>query len=207
MDQFVIRGGKRVGGSIEVDISKNATLPIIAACILTDEEIVLEKIPNIIDVHKMLEILEWMGASVKIFGESAVICTSDISRPEIPSELAKEIRSSIFMLGPLLAKYKVARVAYPGGCDIGSRPIDLHLAGLKDLGVIMQEDYGFIDCDAKNMRSGMVHLDFPSVGATENIMMAAVLLDGETTILNAAKEPEIVDLANFINKIGGKIYG
>ena len=207
MDQFIIHGGKRLEGSIEVDVSKNATLPIIAACILTDEEIVLENLPNIIDVKKMFEILIWMGASVKSEGNFTIICTKNINKAEIPSDLAKEIRSSIFMLGPLLAKYKEARVAYPGGCDIGSRPIDLHLSGLSDLGVKMQEDYGFINCDASEMRSGVVHLDFPSVGATENIMMSAVFLNGQTTIMNAAKEPEIVDLANFINKIGGKILG
>ena len=207
MEQFIINGGKPLCGAVEVDSAKNSALPIIAGAILTDEEVVIEKLPNISDVNKMLEILRLMGAKVKKEENRAIICTKDLSRQEIPTHLAKEIRSSIFMLGPLLAKYRVAKVAYPGGCDIGSRPIDLHLAGLRDLGVEITEDHGFIYCDAKNMRSGLVHLDFPSVGATENILMSAVLLEGETVIMNSAKEPEIVDLAKFINSLGGNIRG
>ncbi len=207
MESFVINGGKPLVGTLEVDTAKNAVLPIIAATILTDEEVVLVDVPKIIDVEKMLQILLAMGGNVVYSGRNVIIKTKGLSNLEIPSLLAKDIRSSIFMLGPLLAKYKKARVAYPGGCDIGSRPIDLHLSGLRDLNVEISEDYGFIDCDANNMKSGVVHLDFPSVGATENIMMSAVFLKGETTILNAAKEPEIVDLANFINSIGGKIRG
>lgn len=207
MEQFIIQGGKPLCGKIMVDTAKNASLPIIAGTILTDEKIVLKNLPNISDVNKMLEILRTMGASIKKEGRDAIVDTSTINKTEIPSELAKEIRSSIFMLGPLLSKYRKATVAYPGGCDIGSRPIDLHLAGLRDLGVEIIEDHGFIHCDATNMKSGLVHLDFPSVGATENIMMSAVLLDGETTIMNVAKEPEIVDLANFINMLGGCVRG
>jgi len=207
MEQFIINGAHPLSGSIEVDTAKNAALPIIAATILTDEEVLLKKLPKISDVEKMLEILTIMGASVKKEGADAIILTKDISSIEIPTMLAKEIRSSIFMLGPLLAKYRVAKVAYPGGCDIGSRPIDLHLSGLADLGVEISEDHGYIYCDAKNMHAGVVHLDFPSVGATENIMMSAVFLNGETTIMNVAKEPEIVDLAEFINSLGGNIRG
>ncbi len=207
MEQFIINGGHSLFGELEVASAKNAVLPIISACVLADDEVTIEKLPMISDVEKMLEILTLMGASVRLYGDSAVIDTSSLSNLEIPSHLAKEIRSSIFMLGPLLAKYKKARVAYPGGCDIGSRPIDLHLSGLRDLGVEIIEEHGFIECDAQNMHTGVVHFDFPSVGATENIMMSAVLLSGQTTILNAAKEPEIVDLADFINAMGGKIRG
>lgn len=207
MEQFIIHGGKRICGKIEVDGAKNASLPIIAGTILTDEEVVLHGLPNIRDVNKMLEILETMGAKIKKDGRDLILDTSTLKNFEIPSNLAKEIRSSIFMLGPLLSKYRKAVVAYPGGCDIGSRPIDLHISGLKDLGVEIVEEHGFIFCDAKNMKSGVVHLDFPSVGATENIMMSAVLLEGETLIMNSAKEPEIVDLANFINKMGGNVSG
>lgn len=207
MEQFIIHGGKRVCGKIEVDGAKNASLPIIAGAILTDEEVVLSGLPNIRDVNKMLDILETMGAKVKKDGQVLILDTSTLMNFEIPSNLAKEIRSSIFMLGPLLSRYRKAVVAYPGGCDIGSRPIDLHISGLKDLGVEIVEEHGFIFCDAKNMKNGVVHLDFPSVGATENIMMSAVLLDGETIIMNSAKESEIVDLANFINEMGGDVRG
>lgn len=207
MEKFFIKGGVSLKGEIAVDTAKNAVLPIIAACILTEEEIVLNNIPNILDVNKMLEILTSMGAKVKRESNNVIINTLGLNRLEIPPEIAKDIRSSIFMLGPMLAKYKKARVPYPGGCDIGSRPIDLHLNSLKELGTKIEDDYGFINCNAENMHSGVVHLDFPSVGATENIMMSAVFLKGETTILNSAKEPEIVDLANFINMLGGKIYG
>ncbi len=207
MEQFIIHGGKPICGKISVDGAKNASLPIIAGTILTDDEVVLKNLPNIKDVNKMLEILTTMGAKVKKEEHVALVDTSSIENCEIPSNLAKEIRSSIFMLGPLISKYRKATVVYPGGCDIGSRPIDLHLSGLRDLGVEIIEEHGFIFCDATNMKSGVVHLDFPSVGATENIMMSAVLLEGETVIMNVAKEPEIVDLANFINKMGGDIKG
>lgn len=206
MDQFIVYGGTSLSGSIEVDTAKNAVLPIIAASILTDDEVVIEKLPDIVDVHKMIDILRQMGARIE-YNRSYVSIKGSLTSVEIPSNLAKDIRSSIFMLGSLLARYKKAKVTYPGGCDIGNRPIDLHLAGLRSLGCKIVEDYGYIECDAENMKSGVVHLDFPSVGATENIMMSAVFLKGETTIINVAKEPEIVDLANFINKMGGKIRG
>ena len=206
---IVVKGGNRLCGEIEVDTAKNAVLPIIAGCILTSKEVVLKNLPNISDVNKMLDILSLMGADIKRDEGQRVVAikVSSLTTIEIPAGLAKEIRSSIFMLGSLLARFKKAKVTYPGGCDIGTRPIDLHLSGLRDLGVIITEDYGYIDCDASKMHSGVVHLDFPSVGATENIMMSAVLTEGQTVIMNSAKEPEIIDLANFINSLGGKIRG
>ena len=204
---IVVEGGKQLNGSIKVTNAKNAILPIIAATILCHDKIVLCDIPNITDVHKMLDIIRALGGFAEFDAGIVTINTTNVSRHEIPPELASEIRSSIFMLGPILAKHKSARVAFPGGCDIGSRPIDLHLSGLRDLNVKILEEHGFIDCDGKSMKNGIIHLDYPSVGATENIMMAAVFLKGETTILNAAKEPEIADLASFINKMGGKIFG
>ncbi|MBQ7578910.1 MAG: UDP-N-acetylglucosamine 1-carboxyvinyltransferase [Clostridia bacterium] len=207
MPQFEIIGGNTLGGNLKVETSKNAVLPIIAACILTDEEVVLKDVPEISDAFKMFEILRAMGAKVQLEDATASIDCSTITKFEIPSFLAKEIRSSIFMLGPLIAKYKRARVAYPGGCDIGARPIDLHLYGLKELGVIISEAYGFIDCYAEKIIPSVVHLDYPSVGATENIMMASVLSPGKTVIINSAKEPEIVDLASFINSMGGRVSG
>jgi len=206
-DKIEIFGGKELFGSVEVTRAKNAILPIIAATILCDGEVVLKDIPSLSDIEKMMDIIVALGGHATRNKNDITICTNDVCKFEIPPYLASEIRSSIFMLGPILARHKKARVAFPGGCDIGSRPIDLHLAGLRDLGVLILEEHGFIECDGKKMKNGIVHLDFPSVGATENIMMASVFLKGETTILNAAKEPEIVDLANFINKMGGKIFG
>ena len=205
--KFVISGQKKLEGKIEIDKAKNAILPIMAATILCEDAIYLENVPNLSDVHKMNDIITALGGKAKWENNSIVINNQSVNKFEIPPHLAHEIRSSIFMLGPILAKHKTARVAYPGGCDIGSRPIDLHLAGLKDLNVKITEEHGFINCDGKHMKNGLVHLDYPSVGATENIMMASVFLRGETTILNAAKEPEIVDLQDFINSMGGKISG
>ncbi len=207
MNSFEITGGTRLVGTMEVDTSKNATLPIIAATILCDQSVTIKNLPMISDVLKMLDILKQMGGKIDLEGNNVTIDNSGLCFFEIPKELASEIRSSIFMLGPLLAKYKTARVAYPGGCDIGSRPIDLHLSGLKNLGVKVSENYGYIDCDGGCIKSGIVHLDFPSVGATENLMMASVFARGVTKIHNAAREPEIVDLANFINSMGGKVCG
>ena len=206
-NKLIINGKQKLEGKIKVDKAKNALLPIIAATILCEDDIVLKNVPKLTDIKKMNEIIVALGGKINWTDNSLTLNTSTINNYEIPPKLASEIRSSIFMLGPILAKHKYARVVYPGGCDIGSRPIDLHLSGLKDLNVKILEEHGFRYCDGKNMRNGLVHLDYPSVGATENIMMASVFLRGETTIFNAAKEPEIVDLQNFINSMGGKITG
>lgn len=209
MDKFIIKGGKKLFGEVTVDSAKNSILPIVSASLLTDKEVVIKNIPEISDLFKMFEILENLGSKVTYDKEEKVVSikNDNINCFEIPERLASELRSSFFMLGPLLARFKKAVVAYPGGCDIGSRPIDLHLFGLRELGVKISEDFGLITCDGSNMKANVVHLDFPSVGATENLMMASVLTPGETIILNPAKEPEIVDLQNFINQLGGKIFG
>lgn len=207
MQQITIFGGNRLQGSLEIETAKNAILPMIAGCLLTSAPVVLCKVPCISDVQNMFEILRRMGCVVQPDGDKVCIDTSNICQHEIPRELAQAIRSSIFMLGPLLARQKKATVVFPGGCDIGARPIDLHLSGLRDLQVEICEQHGYIYCNGERMKAGVVHLDYPSVGATENIMMAAVLLKGRTTIINCAKEPEIVDLAKFINSMGGKIKG
>ena len=207
MSKFEIVGGNSLNGVVRVDTSKNAVLPIIAASVLCKDVVIIRNIPLISDVKRMLDILIEMGGVVKIENGCAIIDNSTLNNFEMPKALASEIRSSIFMLGPLLARFKKARVAYPGGCDIGSRPIDLHLSGLKSLGVKIDENYGYINCDSHGIFSGIVHLDFPSVGATENLMMASVFSKGRTEIHNSAREPEIVDLANFINSMGGKVYG
>ena len=207
MDRFRVVGGKRLKGEVEIGGAKNAVLPILAAALLTDETIVLEGCPALLDVRNMLEILKKLGCAVSQEGGRVEICAAGADCWEMPEELSKSLRSSIFMLGPLLGRFRRARVTYPGGCEIGLRPIDLHLKGLRALGVSVREEHGMIYCDGSRLRGAEVHLDFPSVGATENAMMAAVLARGRTTIHNAAREPEIRDLQDFINAMGGRISG
>ena len=205
MGKYIINGGRRLDGRIELQTSKNAVLPILAASVLTSEQVVLEAFPKIDDVKNMVCILQSLGCRVTESGGSAVIDNSNTDKFYIPNSLAKELRSSIFLLGPVLGRFQYAKVSYPGGCDIGLRPIDLHLKGLKCLGVEINEHNGIIECDGRNMRGGVVQLDFPSVGATENIMLAGATAKGRTIIRNAAKEPEIVDLQNFVNSMGGRV--
>ena len=145
-----------------------------------------------------------IGCLITKQNNDVIINNDSINSFELPAELTKEVRASIFLMGPLLAKFKSAKLSYPGGCNIGLRPIDLHLNGLRKLGAKIIEQHGYIYCDGKNMHGSIVNLDFPSVGATENLIMAATLIEGTTQIINAAREPEIVDLANFINSMGGK---
>ncbi|HEY8391075.1 MAG TPA: UDP-N-acetylglucosamine 1-carboxyvinyltransferase [Clostridia bacterium] len=206
-EKLIITGGKPLHGEIAVDTSKNAVLPILAASILNSGKTVLHNIMPITDVYNMLNILSTLGCTYTWHDRDLHINCIKAHSWEIPQDLAREIRSSIFMLGSILSRFRAAKVSYPGGCDIGIRPIDLHLKGLKDLNVKIKEEHGFIICDGTNMRGGVIHLDYPSVGATENLMMAAVLIEGTTEIRNAAKEPEIIDLQNFINSMGGKISG
>lgn len=207
MDKFEIVGGNSLNGVVEVPCAKNSYLAILASCVLCDGEVLLHKCPKFDDINKMLQILKSLGCKIKEDGSDIYLDCRNINNCVIPQDLAKKIRSSIFLLGPILARLKKAVVTYPGGCDIGSRPIDLHLKGLKSLNAEIKEQYGIIECQATQLKGQNVHLDYPSVGATENIMMAAVLAKGTTKIFNAAKEPEIVDLQNFINKMGGKVYG
>lgn len=208
MAKFLIDGGKRLSGSIKVDSSKNAILPIIASCILCEEQIFLENVPKISDADKMFEILKSIGCKVLYLSDKDVLVNcSSVSSFVVEENLTQDIRASIFLLGALLSRFKKAEISYPGGCRIGLRPISLHLKNLKILGVEIEEKEDKIICNGKNMHSGKVTLDFPSVGATENLIMASVFLSGVTTIYNSAKEPEIVDLVNFINKMGGKIFG
>ena len=207
MDNFFICGGNKLFGELEISTSKNAVLPILAGCILCEGQIILHKFPRYEDTKNMLAILSNLGAKWQFQDDSVVIECHSINKAEIPIELASKIRSSIFSLGAIISRLKKAKVAYPGGCNIGARPIDLHLKGLKGLGVKIVEKHGYIYCDGNNMKAGIVSLDFPSVGATENIMLASVFLKGKTKIINCAREPEIVDLANFLNSLGAKICG
>lgn len=207
MEAFVVEGGTPLRGEIRVDGAKNATLPILAAAVLTEETVRLHDVPEITDVKHMADILTMLGCQVtRKNGDMTVTC-ADLHTWEMPDQLSKQIRSSIFLLGPILARFHKATVTFPGGCEIGLRPIDLHLSGLRCLGVKIEEEGGLIHCDGSSMHAGEVHFDYPSVGATENVMMAAVLVPGITTIHNPAREPEIVDFQNFINAMGGCVRG
>ena len=205
--KYVINGGNKLFGKLQVDSAKNAILPIIAATIMCDEDCVIEDIPLYLDVNEMGLILEKLGKKVLVDDGNMIISGSLSSTSVIMAE-TKTLRSSIFMMGSILSKYRKAIFTYPGGCDIGKRPIDIHLAGLEKLGIRFSFANDLIYSDASKMSGSVVELSFPSVGATENIMMASTLIDGEMTVIkNAAREPEIVELARFINSMGGKVFG
>ena len=206
-EKFLINGGNKLFGEVVVDSSKNAYLPILAGCVLSEGKIILHKCPNFSDINSMCDILRYLGAKVEKIEDNLQIDCDCFDSYCIPTNLTSKVRSSIFMLGAILGRFKKAKVAYPGGCEIGARPIDLHIKGLKKLGVKIVEKHGYIYCDGSKMSAGTIVLDFASVGATENIMMAAVLTKGTTKIYNPAKEPEVVDLQNFLNKLGAKISG
>lgn len=205
--KYIINGGKKLFGKISVDSAKNAILPIIASTIMCDEECVIRDIPLYLDVIEMASILEKLGKKV-VFQDNNLIISGSISSTSVIMAETKTLRSSIFMMGSILSKYRKAIFTYPGGCDIGKRPIDIHLAGLKSLGIKFSFANDLIYCDANKMTGTTIELKFPSVGATENLMMASTLIENEITVIkNCAREPEIVDLANFINSMGGKIFG
>ena len=207
MAKFEIVGGKPLNGSVVVQGSKNAALPILAASLLCEEQIVIKNVPKITDVKDMLKILSCMGVKYRWQADALIIDAKDAKYGKISPTLSRRIRSSIFLLGSFLSRFKRAELFHPGGCNIGSRPIDLHIKGLRDLGAKIDEKFDTISCDAKSLKSGTVILNFPSVGATENLILASVFCAGTTNIVNAANEPEIVDLANFINAMGGNIEG
>lgn len=207
MGKFEIYGGKRLSGKIKLESAKNAVLPLLAGSILTSEQVVIKNCPKIYDVLNMVKILQGLGVVATFEQNDLVINALNLSSCDIPVELGKELRSSIFMLGSLLSRAKKANVSYPGGCDIGLRPIDMHLSALKSMGVTIKEENGKLLCSANRLKGRDIYLDFPSVGATENIMLASVLAEGKTEIRNPAREPEIVDLMNFLNSMGAKVYG
>ena len=207
MAKFMITGGKKLEGSVRVTGAKNSVLPILAAALLTTKEIVLKDCPDLADIEKVIGILRAVGSKVKREGSTLIVDPSTITTWVIPDKFVKEIRSSIIFLGAMIARLGKAKVTYPGGCEIGQRPINLHLEGLKKLGIEVNDSYGYIECYAPAPMGAEIHLDYPSVGATENIILAATAAHGYTIIRNAAKEPEIGDLQNFINAIGGKVCG
>ena len=207
MAGFRICGGEKIEGTLRVDTAKNAVLPILAASVLPQEDTVLTDCPRLGDVECMRGILRMLGCESCWEGDALRICGGALSQGEMPEELSKRVRSSIFLLGPVLGRLRMATMAYPGGCEIGLRPIDLHLSALKRMGVRISEEGGMLRCDGRDMHAADIHLDYPSVGATENIIMAAALLPGRTTISNAAREPEIEDLQRYINAMGGHVQG
>lgn len=207
MAKYIIKGGNKLEGRIRVTGAKNSILPILAAVILTSKPVIIHDCPRLTDVENMLLILEAIGCKTKREGTTLIIDPSTLSTSVIPDRYVRELRSSIIFLGAMLARTGKARVTYPGGCEIGQRPIDLHLSGLRQLGVKIDESHGYLDCSVDELRGADIHLDYPSVGATENIILAASRAKGYTVIRNAAKEPEIVDLQNFINSMGGNVSG
>lgn len=207
MSKYVIHGGKRLEGELHIDASKNAVLPIIAATILCGNTTYLYNCPKILDVETMIEILQQLGCKIKWDNKTLIIDTSTIQNYDIPEQLVRKMRSSIILLGAIIGKLGKAKISYPGGCPLGARPIDLHLAAFKKMGIKVTEEHGFIICESSHLQGAKIHLDFPSVGATENIMLAATLAAGDTIIYNTAREPEIVDLQNYLNACGAKISG
>lgn len=207
MSKLIIQGGKKLEGEVQISGSKNAALPIIAGTVLIKGKTTLYNVPNIQDVQTMFEIIKDIGGKVTKKNNKIIIDTSKIHTYEISENLMRKMRSSVILAGAIIGKYKKANFSYPGGCEIGSRPIDLHLKGFEKLGINIKEEYGEIICEADRIMGTQIHLDFPSVGATENIILASCLAEGVTVLTNAAKEPEIEDLVKFLNKAGAKIKG
>ena len=208
MEQFVIKGGKPLNGAVEIGGAKNAALAIIAAAIMTDSDVKIENLPDVKDVNVMLDAIMDIGAKVdRLDRHTVIINGATIGGFSIDYDYIKKIRASYYLLGALLGKYKKAEVALPGGCAIGARPIDLHLKGFRALGAVVDTKYGLVSADAEELVGSHIYMDKVSVGATINIMMTASLANGKTIIENAAKEPHVVDVANFLNSMGANIRG
>ena len=208
VEQYVIKGGIPLVGDVEIGGAKNAALAILAAASMTDETVYIDNLPDVRDINALLEALDGIGARVKRVNRHAVeINGSGVEYCIVENESMKKIRASYYLLGALLGKYKRAEVPLPGGCNIGSRPIDQHLKGFKAMGAVTRIEHGFIIAEAEELHGAHIFLDMVSVGATINIMMAAAMADGNTIIENAAKEPHVVDVANFLNSMGASIKG
>jgi UDP-N-acetylglucosamine 1-carboxyvinyltransferase len=211
MDKFVIRGGNPLLGTIRVSGAKNAALPAMAAALLTDEPVILENIPQVRDIETTRRLLAAMGAEVELgYGRAqhrTTICARTLSSPEASYELVKQMRASSLVLGPLVARCGRARVSLPGGCAIGARPIDLHIKGLMQLGAKIIQDHGYVDATADRLKGGEIVFEKITVTGTEDLLMAATLADGETVLRNCAREPEVADLADLLNKMGAQVEG
>lgn len=210
MDAIIVRGGNRLEGTVEIEGAKNAALPILAASILGENTVsTFDNVPLLSDIYTMKKVLRYLNMEVD-FDEEKKTMRIDATMPlqsDTPFEFMNKMRASIVVMGPLLARNGRARVAMPGGCAIGSRPIDLHLKGFEAMGVNIDQSNGYLEATVDHLKGADIYLDFPSVGATQNIMMAATMADGTTIIENAAREPEIVDLANYLNRMGAKVIG
>lgn len=207
-ERFFITGGKPLQGTVTIDGAKNSALSIMAACLLTREICVLENVPQLKDVYSMIEVIKTLGVDVEWKDSNTLyINPDDFNNYEAPYELVKTMRASFLVMGPLLARLKKAKISLPGGCAIGARPVDFHLKGFRALGANIVTEKGYIKAEVKNLRGSDIYFDFPSLGATENIMMAATLAEGVTIIENAAKDPEVIELSAFLNAMGAKIDG
>lgn len=208
MEQYVIKGGNPLYGEVEIGGAKNAALAILAAAIMTDETVTIDNLPNVRDINVLLQAIEEIGAQVeRVDIHKVKINGSFIRGVNVDNEFIRRIRASYYLIGALLGKYKHAEVALPGGCDIGSRPIDLHMKGFRSMGADIDIAHGLVIARAKELKGTHIYMDKVSVGATINIMMAAAMADGKTVIENAAKEPHVVDVANFLNSMGANIRG
>lgn len=207
MKEILVKGGRRLNGEIDISSAKNAVLPIIACSMLCEETCVINKAPLLKDVFVICDVLRSVNSNITIEKDRIVIDNSNLKNIEPDSELVKKMRASFLVMGPMISRFGKFRISLPGGCNIGTRPIDLHLKGFSALGAEIKLGHGYVEVCANKLVGNRIYLDFPSVGATENIMMAAILAEGETTIENAAGEPEIQDLANFLNSMGAKISG
>ena len=207
MAKIVVKKSNPLKGTVKIDGAKNAVLPIIAATLLAKGKSVIREVPNLRDVHVISDLLRHLGAEVEYKDKTLTVDATNITTCEAPYELVRKMRASFLVMGPLLSRFNHTKISMPGGCAIGTRPIDLHLKGFKCLGADVEMDHGFVEAKTERLKGCKLYLDFPSVGATENIMMAATLAEGTTIIENAAEEPEIVDLANFLNEMGADIKG
>ena len=207
MKRVVINGDKKLTGTIRISGAKNAAVALIPAAILTDEEVTICNVPEISDIDALEEILEFLNVKVKRATESIIINTKNMKNKSIPEGIAKKLRASYYFMGALLAKYKEVEMYFPGGCNIGKRPINIHLDGFKKLGAVIEEKKDKYKIKAEKLKGAKIYLDVASVGATINLMIVATRAEGTTTIENAAREPEIVNVATFLNSMGANIKG
>lgn len=207
MEKYIINGGNKLTGEISIQGAKNSVLPILAATVISGKTSTIYNIPRLRDVDMMTKLLTSLGAKVVLDDNVINIDSSGVNNISLPEELVREMRSSIILMGAMLARFGEVKIAFPGGCEIGPRPIDLHLKSLRQMGAIIEESHGFLDCKTAGLKGCDIQLDYPSVGATENIILAAITAEGVTTIRNAAREPELIDLQNYLNEAGAKVIG